>query len=150
MDDNAYKVGASSKKKGDSVETKKNPAIAFALSFLLPGAGQFYNGQNKKGGIMLGGVIGGFVLVLAGANEVVDDVTGSSEEVGGGGKLVFGLLSMVTCSLWSMIDAPIAANNINKKIEARAFKIGERALMLSAKQMSVRGGVGAKLAIDLL
>ncbi|MCR5822547.1 MAG: hypothetical protein K6F85_06510 [Bacteroidales bacterium] len=32
----------------------KNPTAAWALSFLIPGGGQFYNGQGGKGGLMLG------------------------------------------------------------------------------------------------
>ncbi len=32
----------------------KNPWIAVLLSFLIPGVGQFYNNDPKKGGVMLG------------------------------------------------------------------------------------------------
>lgn len=32
----------------------KNPWIAVLLSFLIPGVGQFYNNDPKKGGLMLG------------------------------------------------------------------------------------------------
>ena len=37
----------------------KNPGIALILSILIPGVGQFYNGDTKKGLLML---IGAFVL----------------------------------------------------------------------------------------
>ena len=41
-------------------ERKKNPIIAMILSMLIVGLGQFYNGDNTKGVIMLlVGVIGG-------------------------------------------------------------------------------------------
>jgi TM2 domain-containing membrane protein YozV len=57
----------------------KNPTISTLLSFLLAGLGQFYNGDAKKGLVML---IGGIIL----------------------GYLKFGLLYLAIC-VWSMIDA---------------------------------------------
>lgn len=35
----------------------KTPWVAVLLSVLIPGVGQFYNGDMKKGGIMLGAAI---------------------------------------------------------------------------------------------
>ena len=35
----------------------KNPPVAMILSFFIPGVGQFYNGDVKKGGIMLGAAV---------------------------------------------------------------------------------------------
>ncbi len=44
-----------------TVESRKSPWLAFGLSVLLvPGAGQAYNGQWGKGGLMLGGVVVSF------------------------------------------------------------------------------------------
>lgn len=40
----------------------KNPVIALILSLFISGIGQFYNGDNKKGALML---VGGIVLALA-------------------------------------------------------------------------------------
>ena len=37
--------------------TGKNPTVATILSVLIAGAGQFYNGDMKKGAVMLGGAI---------------------------------------------------------------------------------------------
>jgi TM2 domain-containing membrane protein YozV len=34
-----------------------NPWVATLLSFLIPGLGQFYNGDHKKGGVMLGAAV---------------------------------------------------------------------------------------------
>jgi len=33
--------------------TGKNPVLATVLSVIIPGAGQFYNGDHKKGAVML-------------------------------------------------------------------------------------------------
>lgn len=57
----------------------KNPTVATILSLLIVGVGQFYNGDMKKGGIMLG------AAVVAGA-------------------LTFGL-GWVGLAIWSAIDA---------------------------------------------
>lgn len=57
----------------------KNPAIALVLSLVIPGVGQFYNSDIKKGALMLGGAI------LLGA------LTGG--------------LGYVAFWIWSMIDA---------------------------------------------
>lgn len=35
----------------------KTPLLAVGLSFLLTGVGQFYNGDTKKGALMLGGAV---------------------------------------------------------------------------------------------
>ena len=42
----------------------KNPAVALILSLVIVGVGQFYNGDMKKGGIMLA------VAIVAGALTV--------------------------------------------------------------------------------
>jgi TM2 domain-containing membrane protein YozV len=40
-----------------------NPAVALTLSLFIPGAGQFYNGDNKRGALMLGGALISLMLV---------------------------------------------------------------------------------------
>jgi TM2 domain-containing membrane protein YozV len=42
---------------GKQYATGKNAAVAMILSFFIPGVGQFYNGDMKKGGIMLGAAV---------------------------------------------------------------------------------------------
>lgn len=40
----------------------KNPWVALALSFVIPGVGQFYNGDHSKGAVILiGAIVGGLV-----------------------------------------------------------------------------------------
>lgn len=39
---------------GPGYVTGKNPVVALLLSLIIPGVGQFYNGDTKKGAIMLG------------------------------------------------------------------------------------------------
>ena len=48
----------------------KTPIVALLLSFLIPGVGQFYNGDMKKGGlILLGAIILG--VITAGIGSLV-------------------------------------------------------------------------------
>ena len=44
--------------------TGKNPIVAMILSILIPGVGQFYNGDMKKGAVMLAAAIVGGVFTL--------------------------------------------------------------------------------------
>ena len=61
----------------------KSPGIALLLSFLIPGVGQFYCGENKKGGIMLA------VYLLSWMTAF----------------FVIGWAGVVVVWIWSMIDA---------------------------------------------
>ena len=66
----------------------KNPWVAVVLSLVIVGVGQFYNGDYKKGALMLiGGIIG---LVIS------------------GGVITFGFW------IWSMIDAHQVASGKGK------------------------------------
>jgi len=63
--------------------TGKSPGVAVLLSFLIPGVGQFYCGDNKKGGIMLGIYLVCWLLVGFG----------------------IGVVGILGVAIWSMIDA---------------------------------------------
>jgi len=49
--------------RGD-VATGKSPGIALVLSILIPGVGQFYNGDAKKGAVMLAAAILGVAITF--------------------------------------------------------------------------------------
>ena len=48
---------------------KKNPWLAFGLSALITGGGQFYNGQHSKGVAQLGGAILGIGLFISAVED---------------------------------------------------------------------------------
>jgi TM2 domain-containing membrane protein YozV len=52
----------------------KEPFVAVLMSFFIPGLGQFYNGDIKKGGLIL--VISVFGLILAGIPSLIAWVYG--------------------------------------------------------------------------
>jgi TM2 domain-containing membrane protein YozV len=84
----------------------KSPILAFSLSLFTPGAGQFYNGQVGKGLLQFGVTIPCAVIAILNA----DDPTNFS-------AIASGIAG--TAYLWSVIDAPISANKINKKHKSK-------------------------------
>jgi TM2 domain-containing membrane protein YozV len=62
---------------------EKNPAVALVLSLFIPGAGQFYNGDNKRGALMLGGAL--ISLMLA--------------------AVTIGVFTGVAIWIWSVVNA---------------------------------------------
>lgn len=108
---------------GATIVTEKNPWLAFGLSVIVPGLGQFYNGQPYKGVSQLALILGGYTaFYLAIEDDIVlsDDTVldvDDDDAIGGLGVLVtFG------ATLWSLIDAPISANNINQKNQLQAHQ----------------------------
>ncbi len=122
---------------GQTVESRKSPWLAFGLSFLIPGAGQAYNGQWAKGGLMFGGVAA-FAAVMA-SNDDCDFVYYTPQAPCG--VFLASLVGAGLFALWSWIDAPRTANAINRRIDAGevAFEIGPQLILPQSR--SAMGGV---------
>ena len=90
----------------------RDPALAFVLSLFITGAGQGYNGQWGKAVVMFGGVVVGLDLVLKSYNDCGGFYLSSCSSRS---TASLGALLIVGNVLWSVIDAPIAASNINKE-----------------------------------
>jgi hypothetical protein len=104
----------------------KSPGVAFALSFLVPGTGQMYNGQTKKGILMLIGAAAGYTLFIVERprnEEVWVYNYYDSYDYGywdwqdkGNGAIAYPALALgLGMQIWSMIDAPTTASRINMK-----------------------------------
>jgi hypothetical protein len=79
---------------------RKNPVVSWALSFfLLPGLGQFYNGDNGQGGTNLGLHVMALALVIGAEDrpQVAGAVIGTANWI------------------WSFIDAPVRSKKINRE-----------------------------------
>lgn len=90
----------------------RDPSVSFLCSLLVPGGGQFYNGETGSGALLLGGAVVGIALI---ANA--DPYSASySSDIGLGQSLVF------ASALTSLIMAPIDAGRMNRRngFQARA------------------------------
>ena len=126
----------SEKASASSVASAKNPWVAFTLSFAIPGAGQFYNGEPKKALVMLAGMIGGLAFTVS--SQTDDDDLNA--------RMGIGILAMAGCSLWSMIDAPLSAERINKERGlVKKWKDGK--MLFSAVPVMDRRQIGARLTL---
>lgn len=102
---------------------KKNPWTAFILSALLPGAGQYYNDQLYKGVIQFVVSVGGYAVYYLALEDNIA-IWGSIVDVDGDDAMGgIGVLIGLGAHLWSVIDAPISANNINKQNQFQAHLI---------------------------
>jgi TM2 domain-containing membrane protein YozV len=140
--------------------SEKSPLLAFVLSFILPGGGQYYNGDIGKGVIMTGAAAAGIATMLAAGTESVwhKDYTGYyyasygywTDETTTWFYVGAGVAG--AAAIWSWIDAPISASRIN---DERARSYGhmfewETSLGIAGIDLgAVRGGVGAKFMIHL-
>lgn len=82
-----------------TLSQKKNPMVALGLSFPIVGSGQFYNGEYTKGVAQMGAAVVGLGLVLS--NDDWRSIPGYVLLLGG--------------AIWSLIDAPMSANRINRQ-----------------------------------
>lgn len=106
----ASKITKAPVKNYGKMETRgeKSPTVAFLLSFVLTGAGQYYNGDVTKGVTQELLVIGGYVLAFTAGIEY-----NRNNEITHWFYTGFGIV--IGSHIWSMIDAPLSANKINKR-----------------------------------
>jgi len=114
-------VAQTSAEQPSGVAEEKEPLLALAMSALIPGLGQYYNGDIAKGVIQELMVFGGFVFALtAGIEErgiYYNDYYFEYYET----ELVLtdsfwlGLGVSAAGYIWSVIDAPLSAMHKNKQ-----------------------------------
>lgn len=124
----------------DGTPSRKSPWLAFGLSMLYPGLGQLYNAEYGKA-LLMGG-LGTVGLGLAMLAAMSTDFDSESNPDYIGVILYSGVAVYGAVYIWSMIDAPISATNINERnrklgikifsIEDEKFAIGLR----SGKELS--------------
>ena len=114
--------------------SRKQPAVAFALSFFVPGAGQAYNNEMRSAITHFGIAVGSYLLLYTGIHREVS-ITGYPYTTGysytADEKFVLGALCYLVNWGTSMITAPISARQINKRIERnRAVSVYDDRLLL--------------------
>ncbi len=135
----AVMIGSAHPAEGQSAseqteEAPKSVAGAFGLSMMIPGAGQAHNGQWGKGTVMLGGALVSVGVAIAGSNEC-----GSSGDCS---LRNAGLVGMFGFWVWSMIDAPVSANSINRRSDD-----GQVALEIGPQLIAPNRGSRAGLSL---
>lgn len=100
-----------------SKKRRRNPASAGCLSCIIPGLGQFYNGQPEKGCLQFGMVSGGVTYAFfVGMAELYDSFGGGSSD--SSDAVFYGSLGVAAFAwLWSVIDAAESAKMINERNE---------------------------------
>lgn len=88
--------------------SERSPFVAGLLSWILPGAGQFYNGQSSKGWGDLGLHIGSYAIMGIGSTLLVE-----GEEEAGSIFLVAGSVTLFVNGICSIVDAAKSAKRIN-------------------------------------
>lgn len=94
---------------------RKNPGVAFILSFLLVGAGQGYNGQWGKALLMAGGAATSFAIAKGGMDKCDPDYYSEEEE--DCSQVALGVVGVLGFAIWSWIDAPVSASAINTRLD---------------------------------
>ena len=94
----------------------RSPFLAGFLSFLVPGAGQFYNGDVAGGFLFLGSNI---VFNSIWMNSIKTDYYGNSEI--NGSQFAVGFIGALTINVWSIVDGVQGAKKVNI---ARGYRLG--------------------------
>jgi TM2 domain-containing membrane protein YozV len=119
--------------------TKREPVISFVLSLVFPGLGQLYNGptERNKGIIMLAVAGGTLAMMVAGSSgdcELNDDF---EIDCGNDTLSTIGAVGYLANFVYSVIDAPIRAGQINR----------ERGLVLDVRPENVAGRRGVRASV---
>jgi len=107
--------GAILEERKDPIGSKKEPALAMVISLLLPGGGQFYNGEYKKGAIQMGMFFGGAIIMFAFYPKEILFGDDNDEFTGEDAVALLGGLIAMGGYIWSLYDAPKSASRINKE-----------------------------------
>ena len=141
---------------------EKKPWLASGLSFMIPGAGQFYNDQYEKGLPQLGVALAGAGLVWWGLRdnwETHDSYEGQSSlnplqwvDADGDDWTVFiGAPLWLASSIWSVIDANRSAHRINQEGQQPALghllELGGDRAALGVDPVVQRTGSGLRLVL---
>ena len=94
-------------------QTKKEPIVSLLLSVLVPGYGQFYNGQTGKGAIMLGTEIAPLVVVSRTSEDNVSFLGETIDVDGDDGWGAIIAFVWIGNRIWSAKNAYSSAKRLN-------------------------------------
>jgi TM2 domain-containing membrane protein YozV len=136
----------------------KNPGTARIYSIVIPGGGQFYNGETSKGLLHLGAAVVGYTMfaVFFPYEEFVRDdyywASYGTWQSRGNATLAYGGLALALGStVWSIIDAPNGARRFNEQNGLASINFGNHTLALNLCSIAAPQGnaTGLKLGLSL-
>jgi len=101
---------------------EKSPFLAGFLSFLIPGVGQFYNGDVGAGFLHLGCNIIFNSMWMSAVNSRSDYYYGDTFVEVDNGKILIGLFGALTVNIVSIVHAVDGAKKVNT---ARGYRLGD-------------------------
>ena len=102
----------------EAPKARKSPELAFVLSLIFPGGGQFYNGDVSKGLTQQLLIAGGLVLVIS---ETTGNPSQYELDTRNPTFRIVGITMIAGGVLWSLIDAPISASKKNKMLAQNQY-----------------------------
>jgi len=134
----------------------KSPGTARLYSFLLTGAGQFYNGETTKGLLQLAMSVTGIYLFatnIPGEEWVRDEYYWASYGYWrsyGNETLAYGGLALALgASVWSIIDAGGGAHRVNQRNGLALCPTGNEDVQVSLTGMKVFGKTSPGVQVSL-
>ena len=103
---------------------RKDPFGAAVMSLLIPGLGQYYNGQVGKGLTQQALVIAGALVAANGVHETSGFLGKTSSDTTAGFGI--GLAVVIGTSIWSIWDAHATAERINNEMDTAEHEPGLR------------------------
>lgn len=135
----------------------KSPSSARLYSILMPGAGQLYNGETRKGLLQMGAAVVGvalFIIYLPSSEFVRDDYYWASygywTDEGSAVLSYGGLAVALGASVWSIIDAPKGARRYNERHGLASLNIGNQTLCVNFDNVTPLGGMSPGLKLSLV
>ena len=130
---------------GRTTIDKKSPWAAGIMSYFIPGLGQFYNGEERKGWIDLGTQVGGYTVTLAGLcltmeysgydnyyygedGAMIYEYTEGNRFLSTTGIVLFtaGIITIYANAIHSIVDAVKSSNRINAENGFVMYQLNDR------------------------
>ena len=114
----------------------KNPSLAWMLSFLVPGVGQFYNGDVGKGIGFLAANVAGYSVMIIGLSQTATvtyygDYYDYDVSEPNAAMVIGGAAAVLGSWIWAQIDAPKSAKKKNRNNGYLTWDIGNGGANLS-------------------
>ena len=116
----------------------KNPVTAAWFSLLLPGLGQFYNGQTAKGIAMCVFTVGSYIMCFYSAVSISEYANNRDT------MIAISLTSLIGSYVWSVVDAAVFANIINHRNQALSLNLGNDRKLLITPDILFSNSIGLK------